>query len=65
MKLRVENGADKAVIRGKVWPRSQPEPADWTIVVEDPLPIASGSPGLVAYTPVDVHFDNLKVTVNQ
>jgi hypothetical protein len=65
MKLRVENGADKAVIRGKVWPRSQPEPAAWTIVVEDPLPISSGSPGLVAYSPVDVHFDNLKVTVNQ
>ncbi len=65
LKMRVDSGGDKAVIRGKVWPRGQPEPEAWTITVEDPLPIRSGSPGLVAYSPVDVHFDNLKVTVNQ
>lgn len=65
MKLRVDTGADKAVIRGKVWPKSEPEPEAWTIRVEDPHPIAGGSPGLLGYSSVDLFYDNLKVTVNQ
>jgi len=65
MKLRVENGKDKATIRGKVWPRGESEPAEWTITVEDPHPIAAGSPGLIAFSPVDLYYDNLKVTPNR
>jgi hypothetical protein len=65
MKLMVENGPEKAVIRGKVWPRDEPEPAAWTMTAEDPLPIQGGSPGLVAYTPVDAFYDNLLVMVNE
>jgi outer membrane protein assembly factor BamB len=65
MKMRVENHGDKAVIKGKVWPRDKEEPADWSITVEDPLPIAGGSPGLVGYAPATVYYDNLKVTVNE
>ena len=64
MKLRVDVSEDKALVRGKVWPVAATEPADWSITVEDPLPIAGGSPGLVGYSPADVYYDNVKVTVN-
>lgn len=49
-KLRVERQGDKALVRGKVWPRNQTEPAEWTIEIVDPCPNLSGSPGLYAYT---------------
>ena len=49
---------------GSVW-ILDPEPSDWTITVEDPLPIAGGSPGLIGYSPADIYYDNVKVTVNQ
>jgi outer membrane protein assembly factor BamB len=65
LKFRVDVAGDKAVLRGKVWPRGSEEPGGWTITAEDPLPISSGSPGLVAYSPTDVYYDNLKVTVNE
>jgi hypothetical protein len=64
MKLRVDVGANKATIRGKVWPRDESEPESWTLTAEDPLPIAAGSPGLVGYSPVELYYDNVKVTVN-
>ena len=35
------------------------------IPVEDPHPIAGGSPGLIGYSPVDIYYDNIKVTVNE
>ena len=65
IKMRVEAGNEKAVIYGKVWPRGGPEPADWSIRVEDALPIPSGSPGLVGYSPAEIFYDNIKVTVNK
>jgi len=64
MEMRVENGKDKAVIRGKVWPRGGDEPAAWTITVDDPVPVAGGSPGLIGYSPADVYYDNIVVKVN-
>ncbi len=65
LKLRVDVKQDKALVRGKVWKAADPEPAAWTLTVEDPLPIESGSPGLIGYAPADVYYDNLKVTVNE
>jgi hypothetical protein len=65
MKLQVDSDDERAVVRGKVWPRGESEPAGWTIVVEDPLPIAGGSPGLLAYSPTELFYDNIKVTKNQ
>lgn len=65
MKMRVDHGDGEAVIRGKVWPREQPEPEAWTVTVEDPYPIAAGSPGLIAYSPTPLYYDNLAVTANQ
>jgi outer membrane protein assembly factor BamB len=64
MKLRVDADEERATIRGKVWPRDEQEPEAWTLTVEDPLPIAGGSPGLVGYSPTDLYYDNIKVTVN-
>ena len=69
MKLRVDvegEGDDaKAVIRGKAWKKGEPEPADWSITVEDPLPVTQGSPGLYTFAPVESYFDNVKVMVNE
>ncbi len=72
-KLRVDLQGDQALIRGKVWPRDQEEPADWTIEVVDSCPNREGSPGLYAYskgTTVKKHgssvfFDNYQVTPNE
>ena len=65
LKLRVDIQGDQALVRGKVWPRDDPEPADWTITVEDPVPVRQGSPGLIGYSPVDIFYDNVTVMENQ
>ena len=64
MKLRVESQGDKALVRGKVWPRGDAEPDAWTITVEDPMPIRQGSAGLSGYSPSTIYFDNLLVSEN-
>ena len=69
LKMRVdyegEGDAAKAIIRGKAWKTGEPEPADWTVTVEDPHPIRSGAPGLYTYAPTETSFDNVKVMVSQ
>lgn len=65
MKMRVDHKDGKAIIRGKVWKRGDPEPEDWTITAEDPHPIDTGSAGLYGFSPVDIYFDNVKVTVSE
>jgi outer membrane protein assembly factor BamB len=65
MKLRVEHGEDKNVIRGKVWKAADAEPEAWTVTAEDPLPIESGTPGLLAFSPVHVYYDHIKVYDNE
>jgi outer membrane protein assembly factor BamB len=64
MKMKVEVDEKKALILGKVWKRDEDEPADWSIRVEDATPIPTGSPGLVGYSPADIYYDNIKVTVD-
>ena len=64
MKLRVDLTGSRALIRGKVWKRFEPEPDAWTIIVEDPLPIQGGSPGIVGYAPSVIHYDNITVKPN-
>ncbi len=61
LKMRVDVVESKAIIRGKVWKRDEEEPAAWTVSVDDPLPIDSGSPGLYAFAPVEAFFDNVRV----
>jgi outer membrane protein assembly factor BamB len=79
LKLTVEVGKDKAIIRGKVWPRDQVEPKDWTVEFEDPSPNREGSPALYGYAygipgsveeaqkspGAEIYYDNLSVTPNK
>ncbi|MDX2154490.1 MAG: PQQ-binding-like beta-propeller repeat protein [Bryobacteraceae bacterium] len=66
LKLTVEPTADgKVRARGKAWPASEAEPAEWMIERVDPIPNLKGSPGIYADAPFEVFFDNIKVTSNQ
>jgi outer membrane protein assembly factor BamB len=40
----------KGVVRGKVWPRGDKEPKNWTIEFTDPVPNTAGSPALYGYS---------------
>lgn len=66
MKLEVRNLAGgKVQVRGKAWATTESEPAEWLIDHIDPIGNRQGSPGIFAYAPNDVFFDNLKVTPNR
>jgi hypothetical protein len=70
LKLRVEQQGDTALVRGKVWPRSGEEPAEWTLEMQDKLPNPGGSPGLFGNSLVSpfqsfVYYDNILVTDNK
>jgi hypothetical protein len=66
MKMRVENRPDgTTLVRGKVWPRAEAEPAAWTIEKVDRIPHREGSPGLYADGYADMQFDNVRVYRNQ
>lgn len=65
MKFQSENKDGKVTLRGKVWPRGEAEPADWTIEATDETPNATGSPGLFGQaSDAEVFIDNVKVTAN-
>ena len=61
MKMTVDIVDNTAHVKGKVWGRGEPEPEEWTITVEDPLPNREGSPGIYGYSPAEIYYDNLKV----
>jgi hypothetical protein len=74
MKLSVEVKDGKAVARGKVWPREEQEPQNWTIEAEDSTPNTEGAPaiygnatGIVnAQKPgTEIYFTNVKITPNE
>ena len=63
MKMQVDAGPDgSTTVRGKVWPREQDEPAEWSIEATDPIGHTHGSPGIYGYSSADIYYDNLKVT---
>ena len=72
MKLTCTVQGDKAYVRGKVWPRGQPEPKEWTVELVDPTPNRKGAPGLYAYSlgvteeepGTEVNYANLRVEPN-
>lgn len=69
MKFRVdiesEPPAAVAVLRGKVWPRDEPEPKEWTITARDEAPNLAASPGLYGNAKVaELYLDNVEVTPN-
>ncbi len=65
MKMRVDVVGANAVVNGKVWQRDDPEPEEWTITVEDPVPNLVGSPGIYGVSYGDIYYDNLKITVSE
>jgi outer membrane protein assembly factor BamB len=63
MKFQSENKDGKTTLRGKVWPRGETEPAEWTIQATDDTPNEHGSPGLFGNaSDAEVFVDNVKVT---
>jgi outer membrane protein assembly factor BamB len=65
MKLRVEPAANGNVVaRGKAWPAADPEPDKWQVERTDEFPNTHGAPGIYANAPLEVFFDNVKVTPN-
>jgi hypothetical protein len=68
LKLSVANEGDKAVARGKIWPRADAEPKEWMLQVEDPSPQRNGAPGLFgnAREPGSPFYvDNVVVKANE
>lgn len=69
MKLRAEiveeDGQQVAVLSGKVWPKNDPEPKEWTVTARDESPNLKGSPGLYGNAKdAELYLDNLEVTAN-
>jgi hypothetical protein len=66
LKFRTSVEDGKAVLRGKVWERGKPEPAEWTIAGTDAVPNVVGSPGLFgnASEAGEIYYDNITVTAN-
>lgn len=68
MKSRVDTAPDgSGVVRAKVWPRGEAEPAAWSIEVPHRRANSEGSPGLFGFSPqskMAVYFDNVAVTPN-
>ena len=66
IKLQASNEGNKAVLRGKAWPRDGEEPNEWAVVTEDESPNTSGSPGLYGNAKdAEITLDNITVTANQ
>ncbi len=65
MKMRVDLGPEGAVVRGKVWPRREPEPAAWTIEAPDPLPNRQGAPGLYGYSAAEIYYDDIELEIHE
>lgn len=63
--IESEPPAAVAVLRGKVWPRDEPEPKEWTITARDESPNLTASPGLYGNAKVaELYMDNIEVTAN-
>jgi hypothetical protein len=72
MKLRVDiqgessEEGETALVRGKLWPRGEAEPAAWTVEIVDPSPNRTGSPGIYGNAQeAEIYLDNISVFANQ
>ncbi|MFO1063901.1 MAG: PQQ-binding-like beta-propeller repeat protein [Pirellulales bacterium] len=66
MKFQSETGKEGVTLRGKVWPRGEAEPTEWTIEATDAVPNLHGSPGMFGNATVcEFYVDNVSVTPNQ
>src|SRR6056297_2823728 len=63
--IKDEDIGKVAILSGKVWPKGQPEPKEWTITARDESPNLSGSPGLFGNAKsAELYLDNIQVTAN-
>jgi hypothetical protein len=73
MKVTVDSSGKEPVIKGKVWPRDQKEPAAWSVEAHDPRPNTEGAPALYGYVTGitanapgnEIYYDNLVITPNK
>lgn len=66
LKLEVQNlPGGKTRARGKIWPASETEPAEWLLEWTDPIGNRLGSAGIFADSANEAFFDNIKVTPNK
>ncbi|HMP80990.1 MAG TPA: serine/threonine protein kinase, partial [Pirellulaceae bacterium] len=66
IKFQGSNEADRIVLRGKVWPRGEPEPEEWMIEAADLTPNRHGAPGLFGNsTAAPFYVDNVEVYANR
>jgi outer membrane protein assembly factor BamB len=66
MKFSAGTQGGKAVLKGKVWPRGEPEPDKWTIEAVDDVPNLQGSPGLFGQSTIsEIYIDNVSVVSNE
>lgn len=69
LKTRVDIAEDgSGVVRGKAWPKGDPEPEAWTIEFHHKDAHKQGCPGIFGFSPQSmksVYVDNLSVTPNQ
>ena len=65
VKFQAENQPGQVILRGKVWPRNESEPSEWTIEAADATPNVAGSPGMFGNSS-DTEFliDNVTVVSN-
>jgi len=65
MKLQTAVEDGKAVLRGKAWPRTEPEPDGWLVEAVDENPNVTGSPGMFGNArSAEIFIDNVKITDN-
>ena len=63
--IESEPPAAIAVLRGKVWPKGEAEPEEWTITATDESPNLNASPGLYGNAKVaELYLDNIEVAAN-
>jgi hypothetical protein len=65
MKLAVAVRGGRGSVRGKVWRKSEAEPAEWTIALEDPFPVPSGAPGIYGDSATDLYWDDVLIRVSE
>ena len=76
MKFVIDMEGKEAILRGKVWVKTTPEPEAWSVEFRDPAPNTEGAAALYGYVTnmlvtedktlpgSDIFYDNLLVKPN-
>jgi len=66
MKFQASHEGQKAIVKGKVWKRGDPEPEKWMIEATDEFGNVNGSPGFFGNAfDAELFYDNIKITKNE